>query len=64
MSTNGANGARRPAAREPNLAREYRERVLPALVKEFDYANVMQAPRVAKVVVNIGVDVDVSRSIT
>ena len=55
MSTNGANGARRPAAREPNLAREYRERVLPALVKEFDYANVMQAPRVAKVVVNIGI---------
>jgi large subunit ribosomal protein L5 len=55
MSTNGANGARRPAAREPNLAREYRERVLPALMKEFDYANVMQAPRVAKVVVNIGI---------
>jgi large subunit ribosomal protein L5 len=29
--------------------------VLPALMKEFDYANVMQAPRVAKVVVNIGI---------
>jgi large subunit ribosomal protein L5 len=53
--TNGAAGARRPAAREPNLAREYRDRVLPALMKEFDYANVMQAPRVAKVVVNIGI---------
>jgi large subunit ribosomal protein L5 len=53
--TNGADGARRPAAREPNLAREYRDRVLPALMKEFDYANVMQAPRVAKVVVNIGI---------
>jgi large subunit ribosomal protein L5 len=54
-TANGANGARRTSHREPNLAREYRERVLLALMKEFDYANVMQAPRVAKVVVNIGI---------
>jgi large subunit ribosomal protein L5 len=33
----------------------YRSKVLPALVKEFDYVNVMEAPRVAKVVVNIGI---------
>ena len=39
----------------PNLARQYRERVVPALMKEFDYGNVMQAPAVAKVIVNIGI---------
>ncbi len=49
-----ANGTAK-VARQPNLAREYRERVLPALMREFDYANVMQAPRVAKIVVNIGI---------
>jgi large subunit ribosomal protein L5 len=41
--------------REPNLVREYRDRVVPALMKEFDYDNVMQVPRVAKIVVNIGI---------
>ncbi|TMC04519.1 MAG: 50S ribosomal protein L5 [Chloroflexi bacterium] len=33
----------------------YRDGVVPQLTKEFDYANVMQVPRVAKVVVNIGI---------
>ncbi len=42
-------------AHEPNLARDYRSRVVPALMKQFDYENVMQVPRVAKVVVNIGI---------
>ena len=41
--------------REPNMARQYREKVLPALMKEFDYDNVMQAPRISKVIVNIGI---------
>src|SRR5438132_14071470 len=41
--------------REPNLVRDYRERVVPALMKEFSYRNVMQVPRVAKIVVNIGI---------
>jgi large subunit ribosomal protein L5 len=31
------------------------EKVTPALVKEFSYENVMQVPRVAKIVVNIGI---------
>ena len=39
----------------PNLSRQYRDRVVPALMKEFDYANVMQVPAVAKVIVNIGI---------
>ena len=33
----------------------YRDTVVPQLTKEFDYANVMRVPRVAKVVVNIGI---------
>ncbi|TMF27103.1 MAG: 50S ribosomal protein L5 [Chloroflexi bacterium] len=33
----------------------YRETVMPQLTKEFDYANVMQVPRVDKIVVNIGI---------
>ncbi len=32
----------------------YREEVLPALMNEFKYANVMEAPSIQKVVVNIG----------
>jgi large subunit ribosomal protein L5 len=32
----------------------YKEQVTPALVKEFSYANVMQIPRLDKIVLNIG----------
>jgi len=32
----------------------YKTEISPALVKEFDYSNVMQVPRVTKIVVNIG----------
>lgn len=32
----------------------YTNEVLPALVKEFDYNNVMQAPKLEKIVLNIG----------
>src|SRR2546425_10401562 len=38
----------------PRLKERYREEIVPALVKEFGYANAMQAPRVEKVMVNIG----------
>jgi len=38
----------------PRLKERYREAIVPALVKEFGYANVMQAPRVEKVTLNIG----------
>jgi large subunit ribosomal protein L5 len=38
------------------LHEQYRERIVPALMKEFDYGNVMEVPKVAKVVVNIGID--------
>src|SRR3990170_277555 len=38
----------------PRLKEMYKQEVVPALTKEFGYGNVMQAPRVEKVVVNIG----------
>jgi len=37
------------------LNEQYKNDVVPALMKEFDYSSVMQAPRVQKVVVNVGV---------
>ena len=43
------------ATRQPGLARQYQEQALPALMKEFGYANVMEAPRLSKVIVNIGI---------
>lgn len=36
------------------LRQRYREEVVPALVKEFDYQNPMEVPRLTKIVVNIG----------
>jgi large subunit ribosomal protein L5 len=42
-------------ARRPGLAQTYDDRVMPALVREFGYANVMEVPRVTKIVVNIGI---------
>ncbi len=38
----------------PRLKERYKDEVLPALMKEFGYRNVMQAPRVEKVTVNVG----------
>ena len=37
------------------LKERYREEVIQAMMKEFDYSNVMQVPRMAKIVVNVGV---------
>ena len=39
---------------EPRLKVQYREEISPALVKEFNYRNVMQVPRLEKISVNIG----------
>ncbi|MBN1248365.1 MAG: 50S ribosomal protein L5 [Anaerolineae bacterium] len=36
------------------LQEQYREEAVPALIEEFGYENVMQVPRVRKVVLNIG----------
>ncbi|TMC09891.1 MAG: 50S ribosomal protein L5 [Chloroflexi bacterium] len=39
----------------PVLLEQYRGRIVPALMKEFDYGNLMEVPKVAKVIVNIGI---------
>jgi large subunit ribosomal protein L5 len=37
------------------IKERYKEQVTPALMDEFSYSNVMQVPRVEKIVINIGV---------
>ncbi len=39
---------------KPRLFVRYKEEIVPALVQEFSYRNVLQAPKVEKVVLNIG----------
>ena len=39
----------------PRMLQTYRDTITAQLTKEFDYANVMRVPRIAKVVVNIGI---------
>lgn len=41
-------------AEKPRLREKYEQEVLPALREQFRYENIMQVPRVEKVVVNIG----------
>jgi large subunit ribosomal protein L5 len=41
-------------AADARLRLHYKERVIPALVKEFGYKNVMAVPKIEKVAVNIG----------
>ena len=38
----------------PRMKERYQDEIVPAMVNEFGYKNVMQAPRVEKVTVNIG----------
>lgn len=42
------------ATQTPRLKERYRKEIVPALQKEFGYANIMQAPAVHKIVINIG----------
>ena len=37
-----------------NLKKEYQERIVPALMKEFGYTTVMQVPVLKKIVLNQG----------
>jgi len=39
----------------PNLLERYKKDVLPALMEEFKFSNIMEPPKITKVVVNIGV---------
>jgi large subunit ribosomal protein L5 len=39
----------------PRLIKQYKEEVVPALMKRFGYSNIMQVPKLEKIVVNMGV---------
>ena len=39
----------------PNLLKKYREEILPGLQKKFNYKNIMEVPRLEKIVLNMGV---------
>ena len=39
---------------EPQIVKTYREQVTPSMMQEFKYKNVMQVPRINKIVLNIG----------
>ena len=62
QTTDTAETAEAPAGRtgnvagpKPRLQQRYRDEIMPALLEEFAYPNVMQVPGVVKVVVNMGV---------
>lgn len=40
---------------KPRLLLKYREEIVPQLMKDFHYKNVMQVPKLTKVVVNMGI---------
>jgi large subunit ribosomal protein L5 len=46
----------------PRLKKRYHDVVVPALMKEFQYKNVMQAPKIVKVVVNMGMGEAISNA--
>jgi large subunit ribosomal protein L5 len=48
MSTTQSNSRAR-------LQREYRERIVPSLMKKFGYKSIMQVPRLSKITLNMGV---------
>ncbi len=45
---------------EVSLKKDYKERIVPALVKEFNYTTVMQVPRLEKIVINQGLGIAVA----
>src|SRR5712691_4006876 len=50
-----AGGRPHAPATRPRLATHYQEKVRPALMEKFGYTSLMQAPRVQKIVLNMGV---------
>jgi large subunit ribosomal protein L5 len=45
---------------EATLKKDYNDRIVPALMKEFNYTSVMQAPRLEKIVINQGLGIAVA----
>jgi large subunit ribosomal protein L5 len=50
-----AAGRPHAPATKPRLATHYQEKVRPALMQKFGYTSLMQAPRIEKIVLNMGV---------
>jgi large subunit ribosomal protein L5 len=46
----------------PRIKTRYREEVVPKLMEDFSYSNVMQVPRLQRIVVNVGVGEAVSNA--
>ena len=44
-----------PKDYQNRLLKKYKEEIVPALVKEFNYSSVMMAPKIEKIVINMGV---------
>jgi len=57
-----APAKRSKSSTPPRLKDRYRKEILPALMKEFSYSNTMQAPKVQKIIVNIGVGEAISNA--
>jgi len=55
MTTETTTAERAETRTPPRLKTRYADEIAPALREEFSYANVMQVPRMVKVVVNMGV---------
>jgi large subunit ribosomal protein L5 len=55
MTTDTTTDERAETRTPPRLKTRYADEIAPALREEFSYANVMQVPRMVKVVVNMGV---------
>ena len=51
---NGAAPTENGSAPHPRLLDTYRNEIVPAMMSEFDFTNVMRVPRLQKVVLNIG----------
>lgn len=45
---------------EVSLKKDYKERIVPSLMKEFSYKSVMQAPKLEKIVINQGLGIAVA----
>ena len=48
------NGAAENGLAEPDIVKTYREQIIPSMMQEFKYKNVMQVPRISKIVLNVG----------
>ena len=58
-----AIGEAEAPARIPRLKEHYEKNVLPELMKRFSYTNRMEAPKITKIVVNMGVGKDALQNI-